>query len=58
MSWYRSTVHHDRIRRGEIVWLEDTGYTLVKVERGYLEPADEPEWNKNAPPDKRWPRED
>lgn len=58
MSWYRATVHHDRIRRGEVVWLEDTAYVLMKVDRGYLEPEDEPAWNKTAPPDKRWPKED
>lgn len=55
MSWYMATVPHDRMRRGQVYWLEDTPYTLNRVEKGYLEPADEPEWNKALPKGKRWP---
>lgn len=58
LSWYKATVPHDRIGRGQVVWLEDTAYVLMKLDRGYLEPADEPEWNRQAPVEKRWPRED
>lgn len=55
MSWYLCNTPHDRMRRGQVYWLDDTVYTELRVEHGHLEPADEPEWNKLLPEDKRWP---
>ena len=56
MGWYLATVPHDRMRRGQVYWLEDTEYVANKVANGYLEPADEPDWNKKLPDEKKWPQ--
>jgi len=58
MSWYQCNTPHDRMKRGQVYWLEDDQYTIARVEQGHLEPADEPVWNKELPPEKQWPRED
>ena len=56
MSWYKANVPYDRIKRGEVVWLEDTEDVSVRLQNGFLEPADEPEWNKQLPEGRQWPR--
>jgi hypothetical protein len=55
VSWYEATVSHDRIRAGQVVWLEDTEDVAVRLVRGYLLAADEPDWNKSLPEEKQWP---
>lgn len=57
MSWYQATVSHDRIRRGEVVWLADTEDVGLRVDKGYLIPVDEPAWNRQLPEDAKWPKE-
>ena len=54
MSWYKATVPHNRIPTGVVVWLEDTPDVLLRVENGYLEPDDEPEWHRELPEDRKW----
>ena len=44
------------MKRGQVYWLEDTEYTANRVERGHIEPAEEPEWNKVSPDP--WPKEE
>ena len=56
MSWYYCNTSHDRMKRGQVYWLEDTEYTANRVERGHIEPAEEPEWNKVSPDP--WPKEE
>lgn len=55
MSWYKATVAHDRMRVGQVYWLEDTAYTAARVDKGYLLPDDEPPWNQALPEDRKWP---
>lgn len=54
MSWYQATVPHNRIPTGVVVWLEDTPDVIMRVEKGFLEPADEPEWHKQLPEVRQW----
>lgn len=56
MSWYKATVNHERMKAGNVYWLEDDWWTRVKLDKGYLEPADEPEWNRELEEDAQWPR--
>ena len=56
MSWYYCNTSHDRMRSGQVYWLEDTEYTANRVERGHIEPAEEPAWNKVSPDP--WPKEE
>lgn len=56
VSWYLCNTPHDRMRRGQVYWLEDDAYTAARVDRGHLEPADEPAWNRDLPEEKQWPR--
>lgn len=55
MSWYTPTVPHDGIRRGQVVWLADTPDVAMRLERGWLEPAEEPEWHRQLPEERQWP---
>lgn len=56
MSWYKCNAPHDRMERGGVYWLEDDAYTAARVDKGRLEPADEPEWNRQLPEGQQWPR--
>lgn len=49
MSWYKANVPHDRIKINQVVWLEDTEDVANRLQKGFLEPADEPEWHKQLP---------
>lgn len=51
--WYKATVPHDRMRRGDVYFLPETPYTWARVEKGYLEPADEPDWHRALPADRK-----
>lgn len=53
MSWYKANVAHDRIKVGEVVWLEDTEDVALRVDKGLLDPADEPDWYTQLPEDRR-----
>jgi len=44
MSWYEVQTPHDKMRRGIIVYLEDTPDVELRVTKGHLAPAEEPEW--------------
>lgn len=57
MSWYLAVVPHERMKRNHVYYLEDTAYVAVKVEKGFLEPAAEPDWHKTLPADKRLDKE-
>ncbi len=46
MSWYEVQTPHDKMRRGLIVYLEDTPDVELRVIKGHLAPAEEPEWAK------------
>lgn len=54
VSWYKATVPHNRIRRDVVVWLEDTPDVVLRVEKGLLEPADEPAWHANLAEEDKW----
>jgi hypothetical protein len=46
MSWYKFNVSHDRVQRGSVVWLEDTPDVELRLAKGYIEAAEEPEWHR------------
>lgn len=58
MSWYLCNTPHDRMKRGQVYWLEDTEYTANRVQAGHLEYAEEPDWNKQLAPERQWPRDE
>ncbi len=44
MSWYEVQTPHAKMRRGIIVYLEDTPDVELRVIKGHLAPAEQPEW--------------
>jgi len=53
MSWYEVQTPHDKMRRGIIVYLEDTPDVELRVTKGHLAPAEEPEWAERRTHDDR-----
>ncbi len=48
LSWYEVQTPHDHMRRGLIVYLEDTPDVELRVIKGHLAPAEEPEWAEES----------
>lgn len=51
MSWYEVVVQHDRMRRGLIVYLEDTQDVANRLEHGLLQTAEKPDWAEDKEDD-------